>query len=447
MGRSAFREITAERAGEWVTRGHRLRHFFAHRLVQLPKCGPDAYKLAERMCGVDALDRHWQLLVYADRELVERFPPQLFLDDDLLWHQQHLGRVGQIASATLVEAGETLYSMIHQSDLVQRIGLVRAHKTQIEKKFGGWPWMLVNGAVAIALERGFSTVRLPSSALAMRHTDPSRDVQPYLFERIYDRPASELPGAVRSGEWWEIDVAVASAAVVEPAPGEEAVAEEKTVCVMHDLEGGLGHRAEDPELARRADSELEARLDAMLAAEAKAGVSVTYNVVGTLLDGVRDRIEAGGHAVAFHSFDHGEGRDQLHRCREVDYRLKGYRLPRSEPTPETTDQVLAFHNFEWLASSVSSMGTAVPELRNRLVRLPVTLDDFDLYTGRLDYPAWEEGLLAHVERDPYTAVGLHDCYAHLWLPHYPELLEKLRGQARLRTLDEVSAGVLMASAS
>ncbi len=66
-------------------------------------------------------------------------------------------------------------------------------------------------------------------------------------------------------------------------------------------------------------------------------MSVTYNVVGTLLDGVRDRIEAGGHAVAFHSFDHGDGLDQLHRCREVDYRLKGYRLPRSQPTPETTD--------------------------------------------------------------------------------------------------------------
>jgi hypothetical protein len=191
---------------------------------------------------------------------------------------------------------------------------------------------------------------------------------------------------------------------------------------------------------------MEVRLDAMLAAEAGAGVAATYNVVGMLLDEVRARIEAGGHALAFHSFDHGDGLDQLHRCREVDYRLKGYRLPRSKLTPEITDRALAFHNFEWLASSANSMGMAGPELHHRLVRLPVTLDDFGLYTGGLDYRDWRAKVLAHVERAPYTAVGLHDCYAHHWLPHYPELLEKLQDQSRLRTLDEVSADVLMASA-
>jgi hypothetical protein len=78
--------------------------------------------------------------------------------------------------------------------------------------------------------------------------------------------------------------------------------------------------------------------------------------------------------------------------------------------------------------------------------MPVTLDDFDLYTGHQTYDEWERGLLDHVGRSSYTAVGLHDCYAHLWLPRYPELLEKLKSLARLRTFDDVSADVVMTAA-
>ena len=184
----------------------------------------------------------------------------------------------------------------------------------------------------------------------------------------------------------------------------------------------------------------------MLAAEADAGSRVTYNVVGQLLGEIRDQVESAGHAVAFHSFDHTESHNQLGRCREIDYRLKGYRLPRSEHTEETTDERLAFHNFEWVASSPRSLGCKTPELRHRLVRLPVTLDDYPLYAGQWDYPEWEARLLDHIRREPYTAVGLHDCYAHLWLDRYPQLLEKLSATARLRTLDHVSADVIMGSA-
>ena len=132
--------------------------------------------------------------------------------------------------------------------------------------------------------------------------------------------------------------------------------------------------------------------------EASAGVRATYNVVGTFLDDVRSAIERDGHTLAFHSFDHSDDGDQLHRCREVDYRLKGYRLPRSRGTPETTDENLAFHNFEWLASGRVPLGTDLPVLRDRLVRLPVTLDDFPLYTGRQAYDEWESALLGQVER-------------------------------------------------
>ena len=79
--------------------------------------------------------------------------------------------------------------------------------------------------------------------------------------------------------------------------------------------------------------------------------------------------------------------------------------------------------------------------------MPVTLDDFPLYTGAMTYDAWEAELLDQVERRRYTAVGLHDCYAHLWLPRYRQLLEKLATRARTRTLDEVSADVVMSAAA
>jgi hypothetical protein len=446
MGRSAFRQIGAERAAEWEEKGHKRRHFFAHRLFQLPKCGPDGYRIAQRMCGEQKLGRHWQLLLYADPALVDQFPRELFFDHDLIWHGQHFGRPGQVASATVLTRPDALYSMVHHADLVQRIGRFREHKTQIEKQLGGWPWMLLNGVIALALERGVRKIRTPGSRLAMQNTDRARNVQPYLFERIYDRPVAEFPGSVRHGEWWEIDVAAAAPAVVLPIPGEEQVQEEKTVCVMHDVERGLGHRGRHWRVARRANKTGVESVAAMLSVEESCGVRATYNVVGKLLGDVRGPIESGGHALAFHSFDHVDGKDQLHRCREVDYRLKGYRLPQSRSTPETTDTNLAFHNFEWLASWGPSIGTDSPVLRDRLVRLPVTLDDFSLYKRRQTYDEWEGALLEHVERAPFTTVGLHDCYAHLWLDRYPELLEKLKSLARLRTLDDVAADVVMEAA-
>ena len=399
------------------------------------------------MCGVTDVAAHWQLLLYADPAVISDFPSELFFDDDLIWHQQHFGRIGQVATASMATQGDVLYSMTHHADLVQRIGRFREHKTQIEKRLRGWPWMLLNGVLAFALEHGVRTVRTPASPLAMRHTDVARTVQPYLFERVYDRPAEEIPGAVRRGEWWEIDVGAAAAAVVVPEITREPLSEDRVVCVFHDLERGLGHRAEDSALARHADETAQATLDAALAAETSAGVLVTYNVVGQIFDEVRSEIEDAGHAVAFHSFDHTEGSRQLERCRELDYRLKGYRAPRSLITAELSDERLAFHNFEWLASGSSSLGTKAPVIRNRIVRLPVTFDDFPLYTGMLDYEAWEQTVVEHAARESYTAIGLHDCYAHLWLEHYPELLRKLAAAARTRTLDQVSAEAIIGAAA
>src|SRR5947209_5720303 len=122
MSAAAFRTIGAEHADEWVSKGHRLRHFFAHRLFHLPKCAPDGYRVAQAMCGLSDIGAHWQLLAYADPDIIERFPHELFFDDDLLWHQQHFGRPGQVATASIVVDSGVAHSLTHHADLVQRIG-------------------------------------------------------------------------------------------------------------------------------------------------------------------------------------------------------------------------------------------------------------------------------------------------------------------------------------
>src|SRR3954467_11242657 len=96
----AFREVTADRVDEWVARGHHRRHFFAHRVRHLPKCGPDGFLLAERMCGIDEPSAMWELVMYADDGLLREFPRSLFFDDDLAWHRQQFGRPGQVATAS-----------------------------------------------------------------------------------------------------------------------------------------------------------------------------------------------------------------------------------------------------------------------------------------------------------------------------------------------------------
>src|SRR6476660_4561155 len=134
---SAFREITEERGGEYVAKGHKRRHFFPHRVYQLPKCGPDGFRLAQSMCRKEDPASMWELVLYADPAMLAEFPADLFFDDDLIWHQQQFGRPGQIASANIVLDGRTVYSITHVSDLVQRIPRRREHKTRIEKRFEG----------------------------------------------------------------------------------------------------------------------------------------------------------------------------------------------------------------------------------------------------------------------------------------------------------------------
>ena len=238
----------------------------------------------------------------------------------------------------------------------------------------------------------------------------------------------------------------------------------KTISVCHDIERGHGHRVSDPALATRADAAGDAVLDRMLAIERAAGVCATYSVIGCMLEAVRARIVSAGHACAFHSYDHVvpatglaaravrrlRGGDpnpwQLERCRQVDYRLKGYRPPQSRLTPDLEDRNLCFHGFEWLATSAWSLGFREPRMENGIVKIPILLDDYEMYHDGVSFARWQQKALDLIDANAFVAVSLQDCYAEFWLTHYAEFLAAIRDRGRLRTLDEVAAEVALAHA-
>ena len=443
-------DLGPERRPELVARGHKERHAFPHRVVRLPKPGPDGYKLAQRMCGPVALDELWELVLYALPPVLDEFPPDVFFDDDIVWHQQQFGLPGQVATVNLVEQPPDLYAMVLVSDVVQRIGRRRDLKTRIENRFEGWSRMLVHAACDFALDHGLSRLHVATADWALAHTDPARTVQRQLFDRVYDHSVGQPFVAERDDRWWTLDVATNAAAVVRPDVRTVALGSEPEICLCHDIERGWGHRTVEPAFAASADIAAPAHLERMLDLEAHAGVRATYSIVGAFLPEVRPAIEAGGHAVAFHSYDHdvdatsGEGM-QLGRCRGVDYRIKGYRPPGSRITDELTEANLAFHNFEWLASSQHSLPFDVPVLDDALVYVPILFDDFDLHRG-VDHRDWELHALRRLAAAPSAAFSLHDCYADRWLPHYEQLLRAIGELGRLRTVDEVAADVLLAQA-
>jgi glycosyltransferase involved in cell wall biosynthesis/peptidoglycan/xylan/chitin deacetylase (PgdA/CDA1 family) len=445
------REATSSDRADFVQAGIKQRWFFPHRVYTLPKGGPDGLKLARRMTGCDDPGKLREFVLYALDPVAGKFPRQLYFDDDLQWHQQQFGLTGQVAVANVMVGADSLYCYTLISDLVQRISRAQAHRTQIDNRFQGWPRLLLSAVLRHALESGYATVHVPCSELVLRNTDRRRNPKPELYQRIYDQTSQHF-GGEREGEWWRIPVKrerigpLRRSLAVDPWP--------KTVCVIHDIERGLGHLDSDPEFARQAEAPSAEALNRMLAMESRMGVSATYNVVGELYQELQGQIRQGGHAIAFHSYDHRlsartiseggyDGTAQLRRCRQVDYRLKGYRPPQSRILPGIDDANLSEFNFEWLASSVRSLGATAPFLENGIAKIPVNLDDYPMHRGELDYEAWEAGALDLLERRDLLVIGLHDCYAHHWLDRYELLLGKLREQAELSTLDDVASRLFL----
>jgi peptidoglycan/xylan/chitin deacetylase (PgdA/CDA1 family) len=359
------------------------------------------------------------------------------------------------------------------SDLAQRIVLRRDVKSRVENRVHGWAHLLVNGILTYAADLGVSTVRFPTSARVLDQADPARSVDPTLFERVYDRTVRERTSGREEDGWWWVEVAAQSDRKGPLRRAIEPLDDTPVVCIAHDIERDLGHRDSDPEFARACAAPARQALDRMLEVEAEAGVRATYNVVGSLWDEVAPAVRAGGHALGFHSHDHvvatPPGRLvraqlrwkitrrrillgatatpeylELARCRDVDYRLRGYRPPQSRLSPGLHEAHLGFFNFEWLASSACSHGSTTPALQLGIVKIPIHVDDYDLYGGR-DFDEWQRDLLTAGAERRFTALSLHDCYAGWWLDRYAELLERLSDLGVMRTFDEVADQTLLAS--
>ncbi len=438
------RDLDGDVSAAFSQRGHRRRHVFPHRIIRLPKGGPDGYKLSSRMCGPIRPDEMWELALYALPPALDGIPASLFFDDDIVWHQQQFGLPGLIATANLVVRPRNVYAMVLVADVVARIGRRRSLKTHIESRFAGWSRLLVNAALDFALDAGAERLMVATAAAAHHHTDPARSPELAFFERIYDHSVDAPFVAHRDGNWWVMNVAANAAALVRPQVRTLPLDDERIIAVCHDIERGWGHRGVEPAFAAVAERAAPVNLDQMLAVEANIGVDATYNVVGAFLGEIRPALERDGHALGFHSFDHSDVGDQLGLCRGVDYRIKGYRPPQSRLEAISAED-LAFHNFEWLASSHHSLGANEPELGDAIARIPITLDDFELHQG-IAYDDWEEVALRELASRPVGVVSLHDCYADLWLPYYAELLAKLQDLGSLRTLDEVANRVWLAHA-
>ncbi|MCB9089568.1 MAG: hypothetical protein H6628_14800 [Calditrichae bacterium] len=466
-----YRDFSSQSREAFLQAGYKPRYFFPHKSFFLPRCGPDGYKMARRMTGRVLPDQLWEIVLYAGDAVLDEFPRELFFDDDLVWHQQHLGRPGQIATANLIISDGRLYTNNHLSDIVQRISRRRQYKTRIENRFKGWPYLLLNSILNFALENHLRQVCIPSADFVLQHSDPSRNVQRELFDRIYDRAVTRHYRTSREGNWWVIDLAENRSKVVAPEPKTETLTSGKTICIYHDTEKGLGHAGIDRELVRFANEMAPQYLRRMLDIEARAGIQVTYNVVGQLLEEVRGDIASGGHSLAFHSFDHkvpfvwaflkrhpklngparrliaktpfrNRGR-QLQRCRTVDYRLKGYRAPQSVLTDELSDRNLCFYNFEWFGCWMSPANTRSPVLENRLVKIPMQFDDWSLYREQMTFREWEEKALKTIQENDFTAIGLHDCYAQYWIDHYKDFIGRISGLGQLKTIDAVSNNVFL----
>ncbi|MCI0413246.1 hypothetical protein L0222_10665 [bacterium] len=448
-GCTRYRRFGRDRAEEFYSKGYKRSYFFPHRILFLPKCGPDGLKLATRMCGPCELSQIWEVVLYAESPVIDEFPQDLFFDDDLVWHQQQFGNTGQIATANIVIQGTSLYTMVHISDLVQRISRKREHKTRIENRFRGWHHLLLNAILNFAYEQKLNPIHSCSSALALKNTDPKRNVQRELFERVYDRNINELFQASRKDEWWSIDTDANRGRMVRPEMYEEKLSNGKIICLCHDVEEGFGHTEADPPFAEYAHQKSPVHLEQMLGIEKEFQVKATYNILGCVFQRVRERIESDAHCLAFHSYNHGIDDEipfQLVECRKIDYRIKGYRPPQSKITEGLNDYHLAFHNFEWLASSVRSLGFREPKMINRLVKLPVLFDDFAMYKEGMRYEDWEKGAIQKINEANSAIFCLHDCYAHQWLPYYRGFLEKISKLGKLKTLNEVAAQVTLNNA-
>jgi hypothetical protein len=427
-------------AEAFVAKGFRRRGFFPHQAIALRKAYPDTFVQLQKR-GVPTAQaarlKTWQINLYSP--WVEDFPPELFTDSTVNWHNQQFGRPGLIACAGLFIDEDSLFVSLLQSDLCQQIGRHSGLKTlcaaRLNNRFRYWYEILYNAILDFAVDLGLKRIYSPTARQIVGTT--AKPIDPALFFQIYDSHQSRYQARlerVGNAEYWGVEVAdnahrivrlerELSAIKLQPPP--------RVICLFHDIEENVDS-AVDPQ-------ESHAALLQMLEIERVQGVKTTYNVLGQLFAHDAPLIaEHPGHSIAFHTYNHRlDAMDQLPLVRGVDLQVKGYRTARSVITDELSDYSLGFYNFEWLMSSEYSFGFDLPKIENGIVKIPVHLDDHPLSIGRLNYEQWISRLMTTTDARRFVSVGLHDCYSSFWIEKYAELLDQLQKVGELWTCDQI----------
>ena len=196
------------------------------------------------------------------------------------------------------------------------------------------------------------------------------------------------------------------------------------VTFFHDVEQNIDSKA-DIDRCRNA-------LNEVIKIEQKHGVSATYNIVGKLFNKepeIMDRVIKSGNEVAFHSFNHQNNwnpsyfHDEVKLCREVSSLPIGYRSPRSQWDRSTINALEKF-NFVWTAEDDKNSEPYF--IRNHLMRLPVSQDDWHLYNRKITFKNWREKILNGIKKKNYYAIGTHDYIlseSEDFIENYEKLIE------------------------
>ena len=292
-----FRELSADRLPEWRAAGFRSRDFFPNRSFHLRKSAPDGYKLAQQSGLRPRPEEMWEILLFALPDALDGLPPELFFDDDVMWHRQQFGLIGQVAVASVMLRGREIHTAAHHSDLVQRISRRREYKTRVESRLQGWDRLLLNNVLAFTIEHEVATVNVPTAAYAKEQTDHAIGRARALRPRL--RPAR--PRRLRGPTEWQL-------------VGDRRRGESRTHRCRHEARRADDARQDDLRVPRhrarprspsggarvrsRRRTTFAASLESMLAAETQRGVTATYNVVGEILPAVRTASSRPGTASA-----------------------------------------------------------------------------------------------------------------------------------------------------
>ena len=264
---SSFREATAERTDEFVARGICRRDVV--RAPRLPPSQVRARRLPARVADVRGRRSRGDVgarPVRRRRTGSAGSRPSCSSTTTSSGTSSSSACPGQVASANVV--------MRRRHGLLDgpRVRPRAAHRAQARAQDADREALRRLAAHAPQRDPGFRrragarTVRAPKAAFALRHTDRSRDVQPELFERIYDRTVTWLtPARTPRGRLVGDRRCRRRATAWSAASGaRSSAARPSGSSASTTTPSAAWSRRRRPEFARRADRHAPAALDAML---------------------------------------------------------------------------------------------------------------------------------------------------------------------------------------